>query len=184
MDNRHKTAIRRYFADYVEWLIIMAVAPVIVTLLALLIRGNDPLIWVIPAGFALCWLCALPVLIFYIRVIRDWRAQEIEKTMICVADIKIDDKYAFKSRGTVRVGPIKYALIDREGKRYLLCADEKSLGVMGFFPEVDMQLEVVYLKNTGLVLHMQILKCESKHKKDRRQQWMLEQFKGNFGHYL
>ena len=184
MENKYKTAIRRYFADYIEWLIIMAVAPVVVTLLALLIRGNDPFIWVIPAGFALIWLCGLPVLIFYIRVMRDWRTQEIEKTVISVAGIQIDDKYAFKSRGTVRVGSIKYALIDRDSKRYLLCADEKSIGVMGFFPEVDLQLEVVYLKKAGLVLHMQILKCESKHKKDRRKQWVLEQFKGNFGRYL
>ena len=184
MKSKQKTAIQRYFADYTAWLILLAVLAVIVTLLALLIRGKDPLIWVIPAGFALIWLCGLPVVIYHIRVMRDWKAQTIGKAVITVADIQVDDTYAFKSHGVVRMGGIKYELIDREGKRYLLCADEKSLGVMHFFPELDMQLEVVYLERSKLILRMRILKCESKRKRDSRQQWMLEQFKGNFRHYL
>jgi hypothetical protein len=184
MKSKQKTAIQRYFADYTAWLIIVAVMSVAVTLLALLIRGKEPLIWVIPAGFALIWLCSLPVLLYYIRVMRDWKAQAIGKAVITVADIQVDDTYAFKSHGVARMSGIKYELIDREGKRYLLCADEKSLGVMHFFPELDMQLEVVYLERSKLILRMRILKCESKRKKDRRQQWMLEQFKGNFRHYL
>ena len=52
MKSKQKSAIKRYFADYTAWLIIVAVMSVAVTLLALLIRGKDPLIWVIPAGFA------------------------------------------------------------------------------------------------------------------------------------
>ena len=184
MKSKQKSAIKRYFADYTAWLVLLAVMAVIVTLLALLIRGKDPLIWVIPAGFALIWLCSLPVLFYYIRVMRDWKAQAVEKAVISVVDIQIDDTYAFKSHGIVRMGAIKYELIDGEGKRYLLCADEKSVGVMHFFSEVDMRLEVEYLKSSGLMLRMRILNCETKRKKDRRQQWVLEQFKGNFRHYL
>lgn len=184
MKSKQRTAIKLYFADYTAWVILLAVLAVIVTLLALLIRGKDPLIWLIPAGFALIWLCGLPVVIYHIRVMRDWKRQAIGKAVIAVADIQVDDTYAFKSHGVVRMGGIKYKLLDREGKRYLLCADEKSLGVMHFFSELDMQLEVVYLERSRLILRMRILKCESKQKKDRRQQWTLEQFKGNFRHYL
>lgn len=185
MVDKQKEAIGRYFADYVAWQILLAVVAVCVTLLAVLIRGWDFLIWLIPAGFAVLWLTGLPVLIYYLRVKREWKTGAVETAVICVADLQVDDTHTFKSWGTVRMGRIKYALTDTEGKRYLLCADEKSIGIMHIYPEtVQLQLEVTYLEKSALVLRMQIMKCESKRKRDSSVKWILQAFRQNFRHYL
>lgn len=176
--------IKCYFADYTTWQILLATAAGVVTVLGLLIRGWDLFLLVIPFAFLVLWLTGLPVLIYFVRATRDWKAQAVETKTIFVKDIRVDDRYTFKSHGVTRMGCIKYALIDAEDKQYLLYADEKSIGIMHLHPEVELQLAVVYLKNARLVLRMRILDCKSKRKKDPLQQWVLKQFRGNFQHYL
>ncbi len=184
MKNPRNSVIRIYFSDYVNWLLIVSFLFVVSLLTFIYFNEINHVTWIIPVCFIIIYLLGMPFLFLYLKVRTDLKKANTEKLIIIIKEIKDDRKFNFKNRGGATIGKNKYTIIDEADNLYLLSASNDKDFFTGFYPIPNFSLEIEYLKNSRLVLHMRIIENSKTIRESREQQHNIRHFKKVFIQYF
>lgn len=184
MKKQYAAAIHTYFSDYVKWSLCVTVLFVATLVAIVAFKGVSKFFWVVPALFIVMYLSSIRHLILYSKARKDIKDNNIDRITIQTFTVELDKSFNFKNRGGVTIGKGKYRIIDENNNLYLISASNDNGLFMGFYPSPAFSLKMVVLKQSRLVLQMEMLENAKSIKESREQRHNIKHFKETFSHYF
>ena len=186
MTKQEKRMMRAYFSD----LTLRFCVPLVLCMLLFIVRliqgGNTPLFsfdFLILLGLALCLLLCQPRYLSRCwSAWKDRRRGDIAKTVVSVSGLTYDPALYGKS---ARPGQaVKLMIPDTEQNTYFLSLPAKTKQCFFPTPATDFQVQLTYLKTSGIVLHMAVQEPQQGTRSYRTQRIDIAAFQNTFACYM